>query len=102
MKRLLVWIAVVSLAGGWEVTFDPHPNNVALTTVISCFEAGGAGWWALNRREIEPSDTRVFVRMPDVPYDVNCEVIFYRMVNTTDDPDNEVAAEQKSVWFTRD
>ncbi len=101
MKRLFVWLVVVGLAGGWDVTFEANPHNVALTTVVSCSEAGSMGWFAVNRQEVEPSDTRVFVRMPDVPYDVECEAIFYRMVNTTDNPDNEVSAQQTSTRFTR-
>ena len=87
MKKLLVWIAAVMMAGGWEVTVDPHPLNTGVIMATAC--GAGYDYYAFNRRDLEAGETKVwFPRPTGMPEEKACWSDFYVTRRLADDSDN--------------
>lgn len=91
--RTAIWIILLATINSWIVEFNPHPDNVAVTLVTTCYE-GNTPYFAYNRMDIDPTTTRMTFRRQPTPDGASCRVVTELLRTLTpDNPTSEFVAE---------
>lgn len=90
--KYLAWIMLLATMDSWVVEFNPHPDNVGVTLVTTCF--GAKPYFAYNRMDIDSSTRRMSFRRQPTPEGETCRVTTELLRNLTpNDPTTEFVAE---------
>lgn len=80
----------------WVVDFDAHPDNETLEIFIECHKGDGI-WKAAVVGDIDPTDTHIRVRRPELPKGWGCTAVGSVMRNPQHEHDRDKATIGESV-----
>ena len=88
---LAILLTIITVGDQWEMTFQPHQDNVAAVIVTECDPP--KPFFAYNRVDIDGRDVRASMRKVPTPDGASCRVIGQVIRNDGDDPSREYVGE---------